>query len=459
MAVKLIDLQIIYGLAGAREAFENLAFDLIKSEEPRAQKVRVSRGDGGIDAHVNDLGDPGGVHVYQCKFFPRGLEDAQKAQIRDSFKSCKESTTYRLKRWTLCLPVDLSVPERQWFETWRTNQQSSGMQIDDPWGASALENLLRQDRNKGLRDDYFKEEFVAQIGDMHGIVQRLASRVEEVLREREAERSEAKQTGEMARQAEEVSRFVGSLREAYLSRLSQAAAEKGQPSKRPAHWEVVIRPSWIPHLPRIASLRECQKAVEECRVRSNGWHYPKTTHAEEQHGQDWTGMTKVRGYDVESWRLAQKGFFAHMFPIWDDVDMMDQAPDLRGWDLTSGREPQHFLDIAVAIRTITHVFRFAARLAERAFDPCDGTVEVAVRLNGTAGRAMIRWGEPRSMERCYQAFVPALENTWKCKREVLLAGPDAFACTACTWFFERFGWQEESPDQLARMQEGIFSRH
>lgn len=83
MAVKLIDLQIIYGLAGAREAFENLAFDLIKSQESRAQKVRVSQGDGGIDAHVNDLSDPGGVHVYQCKFFREGLEDSQKGQIRD----------------------------------------------------------------------------------------------------------------------------------------------------------------------------------------------------------------------------------------------------------------------------------------------------------------------------------------------------------------------------------------
>ncbi len=83
MTVKLIDLQIIYGLAGAREKFEDLAFDIIKAEEPTAQKVRVSQGDGGIDAHVNDLSDPGGVHIYQCKFFPQGLDDSQKGQIRD----------------------------------------------------------------------------------------------------------------------------------------------------------------------------------------------------------------------------------------------------------------------------------------------------------------------------------------------------------------------------------------
>jgi hypothetical protein len=132
MAVKLIDLQIIYGLAGAREKFEDLAFDVIKSEEPRALKVRVSQGDGGIDAHINDLSDPGGVRVYQCKFFPKGLEETQKGQICASFKRCRESTDYKLKRWTLCLPVDLSVPERHWFESWRDSQKSSGVVIDEP---------------------------------------------------------------------------------------------------------------------------------------------------------------------------------------------------------------------------------------------------------------------------------------------------------------------------------------
>jgi hypothetical protein len=326
MAVKLIDLQIIYGLAGAREAFENLAFDLIKSEEPRAQKVRVSQGDGGIDAHVNDLSDPGGVHVYQCKFFPKGLEDTQKEQIRDSFKRCRESKDYKLKQWTLCLPVDLSVPERQWFESWRNNQQSSGVQIGDPWGASAMEYLLRQDRNKGLRDDYFKQEFVAQIGDMHGIMQRLADRVEEVLREREAERTQAKQTGELARQKEETDAFVSSLRDTYRSLSSQAAAQMGFPSKQPGHWEVVIAPSWLPARPQLQTLRECREVAECCQVRSNGWEYPVIV-LERESGQDWIGMTRVHEYEVESWRLSQTGLFGHMFSIWDDVEKLDEKPE------------------------------------------------------------------------------------------------------------------------------------
>jgi hypothetical protein len=459
MAVKLIDLQLIYGLAGAREKFEDLAFDLIRAEEPQAQKVRVSQGDGGIDAHVNDLSDPCGVHIYQCKFFPKGLDDAQKGQIRDSFKRCRDSTDFTLKRWTLCLPVDLSVEERQWFESWRESQKASGVVIDDPWGASVLEGLLRQDKNKGLRDDYFKEEFVAQIGDMHGIVQRLPDRVEEVLRERETERTQAKQAGELGRQAEELARFVQSLRDAYLARLGQAAGDMVLLSKRPAHWEVVIRPSWIPAHPRMTTLWDCWEIVEACRVRSNGWEYPVVRLDDRQTGQDWVGLTRVRDFDVESWRLSQKGVFAHMFPIWDDVEMMDNKPDLSRWDLRKRVPPQHFLDIDVAIRTITHIFRFAAKLAERAFDPGDGAVDVSVRLNGTRDRALMTWTDIHRFLDCYTAAELALENAWHCPRAQLLADPDAFALTAAGWFFERFGWHEESEGLLPKVQKRIFSPH
>jgi hypothetical protein len=458
MSVRLIDLQLIYGLAGAREQFENLAFDLIHAEEPRAQKVRVSQGDGGIDAHVNDLGDPGGVHVYQCKFFPRGLDEAQKEQIRESFRRCRDSTAFRLRRWTVCLPIDLSVPERQWFETWREGQAASGVVIDDPWGASVLEGLLRQDKNKGLRDAYFKEEFVAQIGDMHGIVQRLAARVEEVLRERDAERERAGRDDTLARQAEALADFVRSLREDYLTCPGRAAGDAGRPGQRPAHWEVVIHPSWIPAQPRMTTLRECWTVVETCCVGSNGWEYPVVRRGDRRPGQDWVGITMVRGLDVESWRLSQKGPFAHLFPVWDDVKMADKQPDLSHWDLRDRVPPQHFLDIDVAVRTLTHVFRFAAGLAEHAFDPGDGVVVVSVRLDGTRGRALMTWTDTDRLRACYTAAEAALASEWRCPRAGLLADPDAFAVTAAAWFFERFGWHEESAGLLAVLQMKVLSR-
>jgi hypothetical protein len=77
--------------------------------------------------------------------------------------------------------------------------------IEDPWGSSALERLLHQDKNKGLRDEYFKEEYIAQIREVHGMVQRLFDRVEEWFRENETER---KQVDALGHQAAYIQQFV-----------------------------------------------------------------------------------------------------------------------------------------------------------------------------------------------------------------------------------------------------------
>src|SRR5687768_15519744 len=99
MAVKLIDLQLIYGVAGAREKFEDLSSQLVCAEHPAAARPRVSKGDGGIDVHVGELTSPDGIDVYQCKFFPLGLGEDQKGQIRKSFKTCREN--FKVRRWVL----------------------------------------------------------------------------------------------------------------------------------------------------------------------------------------------------------------------------------------------------------------------------------------------------------------------------------------------------------------------
>ncbi len=111
MAVKLIDLQLIYGVAGAREHFDDLASQLVKGELDGAKKIQVKRGDGGIDVYHGELTDPNGIDIYQCKFFPQGLGRSQKAQIEKSFCTCANSGKFHTKSWTLCLPVNLGIEE------------------------------------------------------------------------------------------------------------------------------------------------------------------------------------------------------------------------------------------------------------------------------------------------------------------------------------------------------------
>jgi hypothetical protein len=177
MAVKLIDLQLIYGVAGARAKFEDLAGQLVKGEQPDANKVRIVQGDDGIDVYVGEFTDPAGIEIYQCKFFPQGLGESQKSQVRKSFRRCRDSDAYQVKKWTLCLPVDLSVEEKRWFEEWKGKQASSGIVIEYPWAATKLESLLYQTKNQGLKEAFFKEEYLAQIREMHTALQRLAAEI------------------------------------------------------------------------------------------------------------------------------------------------------------------------------------------------------------------------------------------------------------------------------------------
>jgi hypothetical protein len=223
MPVRLIDLQLIYGVAGAREKFEELASHLVKGEQPSADKVRVERGDGGIDVHVGELTDPAGIEVYQCKFFPQGVEDAQKAQIRESFKRCQDSTKFKTKKWTVCLPVDLSVDEKRWFEEWRGKQAGSGIVIGDLWGATMLERLLYQAKNRGLREAFFKEEHLAQIRESHALLQRLLPDIAERLRLDAEDRERARRAEADARQVQAIvnewqrqNRLIAMLRREYL---------------------------------------------------------------------------------------------------------------------------------------------------------------------------------------------------------------------------------------------------
>lgn len=432
MAVKLIDLQLIYGL-GAREKFEDLAFDLIKADEPRAQKVRVSQGDGGIDAHVSDLSDPGGVHVYQCKFFPRGLKDTQKGQIRESFKRCRDSKDYKLKHWTLCLPVDLSLPERLWFERWRDDQKSSGVVIDDPWGSSILENLLHLDKNKGLRDVYFKEEFIAQIGDMHGTLHRLDARVEEIRREREAERSQTKQLGVVERQDHFVEQLMREVRQEHVELLQQA----NRLGPQPAQWEVVIHASWVPEHPRFASLRDCLGVLRTCEVELGQVRYPELRFATHTTGQDWVGGAYAQNGDVECWHFATRGVFVQVFTV----------PEGQG---TPAVDYQHCFAVDQAVLRLTQFYRFAKHLAEKAFDANDGTVKVTIRLSGIRGRTLVL---PSSILRGdLRGGQDQIEYVICCPRDELLRVPDAFAIKAAIHFFERFKWFHVTEQSLARVQ-------
>ena len=137
-----------YTLAGARTKFEEICTRLLQRiHGADAHNPRPSQGDGGIDVMVGDFSVS--IAVYQCKYFPQGLGDAQKNQIRESFRTACSSTEFTMKQWTLCVPLDLSVKEMAWWSEWKRKQEEETGIPMVLWDGSYLLNLLRDHRLYG----------------------------------------------------------------------------------------------------------------------------------------------------------------------------------------------------------------------------------------------------------------------------------------------------------------------
>jgi len=175
MAIRLLDLQLLYGVAGAREHFERLCADLIRAEFSGAKEVRSQPGDGGVDVYIGDWADPEGISVFQVKYFPVGLGSSQKDQVRRSFRTCIENDHFTVRRWTLCLPIDLSEEETAWFTKWKHQQATNFLSVDriDWWGESTIRQLLLQPKNAGIKEAYFHQEHLAQIREMYRMLTHL----------------------------------------------------------------------------------------------------------------------------------------------------------------------------------------------------------------------------------------------------------------------------------------------
>lgn len=115
-------LRDMHGAAGAREIFEKICTEWLYAQYgENAHNIRVSQGDAGIDILVGDFSVP--ITNYQCKFFLDGIGDVQKAQIRESFKTAVDSSSYKMKKWILCVPCTLSASEFKWWSEWRAKQE------------------------------------------------------------------------------------------------------------------------------------------------------------------------------------------------------------------------------------------------------------------------------------------------------------------------------------------------
>lgn len=117
----MLDLSVLKNLwteDGAREVFAQLVTHCVRANHPGARAIRPNPGDEGVDTFCGEFET--GVRVWQAKYFPDGIGDAQQAQIRDSWKRALNSSyANKMLLWTLCLPCELSMDEQRWWEGWK----------------------------------------------------------------------------------------------------------------------------------------------------------------------------------------------------------------------------------------------------------------------------------------------------------------------------------------------------
>jgi hypothetical protein len=159
---KLVNLQLIYGIAGAREKFEELCVSLMKSniKHRNVNGVRANPGDGGIDIFVGNWTD-NDVDVYQCKYFINGIGESQKDNIRKSFKKVIETVSEKkskINTWYLCLPIELTNEEKHWFDIWKQENEINKNLSIKLMDAHDISIELMKPENFHIYSEFFKQQ-------------------------------------------------------------------------------------------------------------------------------------------------------------------------------------------------------------------------------------------------------------------------------------------------------------
>jgi len=122
--------------------FADLCYDLIKSEYPKAKRLAPVE-DGGADFFIGDLSKH--PRIFQSKYYPHRI---YRGKIEKSLECAVKN--YSPKEWILCIPKDLTGPQRKWFESVKEKYSNIKM---DCWGEAELIRLLR--KHEDVRRHYF----------------------------------------------------------------------------------------------------------------------------------------------------------------------------------------------------------------------------------------------------------------------------------------------------------------
>lgn len=127
-----------------KRSFEELCYQIARvyfNKEGKFTSVDDSGGGDGVEFYLTT--DTGDVYGWQAKFYISGrLTSSRKASIIGSLeKSYKVHPT--LKKWYLCMPLDLTPNEKTWFDEVLTSKVPNDMEMELVfWGIVNLTIIL-----------------------------------------------------------------------------------------------------------------------------------------------------------------------------------------------------------------------------------------------------------------------------------------------------------------------------
>lgn len=229
------------------------------------------------------------------------------------------------------------------------------------------------------------------------------------------------------------------------------------PVKDAPYWRVLIRPERFEQ-ERIATLKECWALMESCRVSLRGWDYPHVDRENRANGKDWiASWCEFRGHR-EYWRLYQSGQFVHLFSFHEDTNRKEADERARQEivNMPADFSPSGYLEVIGTLYTITEIFEFATRLAEKGI--FGDSLLIEVKMIGTKDRVLFVWNLARAWHWFYKATEDTLDRMWKLKTQPLISNSAELARDAVVWFFERFEWMDVPRELLVDEQRRFLER-
>jgi hypothetical protein len=407
MAIELKHLQIIYGIDGARAKWEQMCSLLIKGEHPDSRSIRVYKGDGGVDQSVGDWDGHSPVKVFQQKYFPDRIGESQKKEIRRSCKTAKGNSNFTLEKWVLCIPINFSPDEKRWWDEWKAKQDPTG-QVIQLWAADDIERLLMDPKNKGIKEEFFRQEHLTQIREMHQVV-----------------------VGQGGSDAEEDAARFAWERAGWSGRAVDQARQRG-------HWELVIRPVRFEErrVPSLADLRPLLKAAAVKLPRSN-WNLPVDVNNAVRAG---SGICQddINEFAPRAWCFYRSGQFCHIWGNlydWNGIHDSRRIGDEAWREMFENPVIRKPFGLEWVLSMFTHMYYFASRLAASGLFK-EGDVCIENRVVGLGGRYLAEEHMPK------REFGPAGEDQYYDPEQIspshLIVGHRELALSAARELFLQF---------------------